>query len=160
MNGLIILLVTLGIVFTSVFVFAEVPNYMQFQGKATNAQDEPLNGDNYSLTFRIYDAETAGNLLWNETHAQVSIENGVFSVLLGGVTPLDLVFDNPYWISTEIDGLGELPRMTITSVGYAYSAKEAEHAVVADTLSEFVIENRTSDPENPKPGQIWLRTDL
>lgn len=24
----------------------------------------------------------------------------------------------------------------------------------------FVIENRTSDPENPVTGQIWIRTDL
>ena len=84
-------------------------------------------------------------------------------MLLGGVTPLGLAFDNPYWMSTEIgttDGTNELPRQPITSVGYAYRAKEADHAIVADTVTEVVIETRTDDPVNPKPGQMWLRTDI
>ena len=149
----------IGIVLVSIFVLtcahvsAGIPHYMQFQGKATDINDTPLNGP-HDLTFRIYDAETEGNLLWSETHSAVPVENGVFSVLLGGVTPLDLVFDNPYWISTEIEttnSTNEMPRIAITSVGYAY---------MAETISEWVIENRTSDPENPKSGQIWIRTDL
>ena len=27
-------------------------------------------------------------------------------------------------------------------------------------MVSMVIENRTSDPSNPVPGQVWLRTDL
>ena len=57
---------------------SEVPPYIQFQGKATDNKDVPLNGS-FNLTFRIYDVETGGAPIWNETHANVAVENGVFS---------------------------------------------------------------------------------
>jgi len=126
---LFIVLVALSL---STSVFAEIPHYMQFQGKATDINDTPLNSP-HDLTFRIYDAETAGNLIWNETHNHVQIENGIFSVILGGVNPLNVSFDKPYWISMEIGISGEMPRQTIASVGYAYRAGEADYAKVSET---------------------------
>ena len=33
------------------------------------------------------------------------------------------------------------------------------HTVIK-SVGGLIIENRTSDPINPAPGQIWLRTDL
>jgi uncharacterized protein HemX len=33
-------------------------------------------------------------------------------------------------------------------------------AVSIGQLKGLIIENRTSDPDNPKIGQIWYRTDL
>ena len=161
MKKLITLFIMVSLFFITPPSFAEIPHYMQFQGKATDGSDVPLNG-NHDLTFRIYDIETGGTPIWNETHTSVAVETGIFSVLLGGVTPLDIAFDEPYWISMEIDttdGTNELPRQLISSVGYAYRAKEATHAEVADTVNNLIIENRTDDPPSPATGQIWLRTD-
>ena len=31
---------------------------------------------------------------------------------------------------------------------------------VINAVGGLIIENRTSDPPSPAPGQIWLRTDL
>jgi len=125
MRHLIILLTFLSLICIAAPSIAEIPHYMQFQGKATDNQDTPLNGT-YKLTFRIYDAETGAAPIWNETHDAVSVENGVFSVLLGGVSDLNLSFDTPYWISVEIgtlDGSNEMPRQLISSVAYAYKAE-------------------------------------
>jgi len=85
---------------------AQIPQLVQYQGKATDKANNPVNGD-HNITFRLYDAVTAGSNEWEETHTAVPIENGLFSVLLGGVTPLDLAFDKPYWLSVEIDSDGE-----------------------------------------------------
>jgi hypothetical protein len=55
-------------------------------------------------------------------------------VLLGSVTPLDLPFDVPYWLSLEVNSDGEMsPRQQITSVGYAI------HAEVADSISNVAV---------------------
>ena len=84
MKPITILLLTFVLLVVSATAHCEIPHYMQFQGKATDADDLPLNGI-YPLTFRIYDAEAGGAMVWNETHADVHVENGLFSVMLGGV---------------------------------------------------------------------------
>lgn len=170
MKHLITLFIALTLALATTPVMAEIPPYINFQGKATDADDKPLDGDNYNLTFRIYEFATEGDpadAIWAENHQNVNIDKGVFSVLLGDgkptPTPLNITFDKSYWISVEINGQGELkPRQLITSVGYAYAAetaKEADHAATADTISELVIESRTDDPADPQTGRIWIRTD-
>ena len=135
MKHLIISLTILSMILTGGLSFAEIPHYMQFQGKATDADDAPLDGS-HNLTFRIYDAESEGNLEWTEAHTDVDVEDGVFSVLLGGVTALDIAFDEPYWISVDINGTGEMPLQRISSVGYAYYASTAKRAEEADAVTD------------------------
>jgi hypothetical protein len=103
---------------------AEVPHLINYQGRLTDSSGKPLEGT-HNLTFRIYDAETAGNLLWQETQS-VLIQKGIFSVLLGGVTNLDLSFDKPYWLEIKVNNEVMSQRQRITSVGYAIRAEKAE----------------------------------
>jgi hypothetical protein len=75
---------------------AAIPKYINFQGKMTKASDGTNVADgNYGMQFKIYDASSAGNLLWTETwdatSTQVSITNGVFNVKLGTYTNLSTV---------------------------------------------------------------------
>jgi len=42
----------------------------------------------------------------------------------------------------------------------AVPAPVASVDFVQQQALQFVIENRTSDPGSPVPGQLWLRTDL
>jgi len=108
---------------------ASVPRVISFQGKASEKSGLPLSGT-YGITFRVYNQETAGASIWQEAHANAEINNGIFHVLLGSVEPLDLPFDENYWISIEINNDGEMvPRKRLASVGYAIKAE------VADTLS-------------------------
>ena len=62
MKQLLTLFIILNFVLITTLGTAEIPPYMQFQGKATDVDDKPLDGEDYTLTFRIYDAESGGNL--------------------------------------------------------------------------------------------------
>lgn len=114
-------------------IYAEVPHLIRFQGKVTDKAGAPLNGA-YNITFRIYDAQDGGSLLWSETQASVPVNNGIFTTLLGNVNALALGFDAPYWLSMEVNDDGEMaPRQAITSVGYAI------HAEVADSIANVSV---------------------
>lgn len=129
---LLALLMALALTFAG---YADIPHVINFQGKATDINGASLNGT-YNLTFKIYDHGTAGNLEWQETHQNLTITNGIFQVLLGSVTALNLPFDEDYWITIAVNTDGEMtPRTRLASVGYAYKAEKAEHAVSADSLT-------------------------
>lgn len=105
--------------------YATVPHLINYQGRLTDSSGVPLNGT-YELTFRIYDAESAGNLLWQETHSAVLIQKGIFSIMLGSVTSMDLPFDKAYFLEIKVGNEVMSPRQRITSAGYAIKAEEAE----------------------------------
>lgn len=105
--------------------YAEVPHLINYQGRLTDSSGTPLNGS-YDLTFRIYDAETAGSLLWEEIQAGVVMQKGIFSILLGSVTNLNLAFDKPYFLEIKVGTEVMSPRQRIASAGYAIRAEEAE----------------------------------
>jgi len=112
---------------------AAIPDLIRYQGTAVDTEGIALEGP-YDITLRIYTTEVGGIHIWEEVHQQVSISKGVFTVLLGEITALDLPFDQDYYLSIEISNDGEMsPRQRITSVGYAYRAKVAELATEAET---------------------------
>ena len=75
---------------------ADIPRYINYQGKLTDAEDNPVTGD-VSITVRLYDIESGGTALWTETQT-VTVIRGVFSILLGSSEVLDdLDFNDPYW---------------------------------------------------------------
>lgn len=106
--------------------FAEVPHLIRYQGTAVDSQNVPLEGP-YTLTFRLYDAESVGTKVWEETQPDVPITQGHFSVLLGSVTPLTGVdWSQPCWLAVAVNGEELLPRQPITSVPLAIRAEAAE----------------------------------
>ncbi len=105
--------------------YAAVPHLINYQGRLTDKDAKPLDGS-YSIAFRIYDAESAGNLLWEETQAGVVVQKGIFSILLGSVKDLNLAFDKPYWLEIKVGSEVMSPRQRISSVGYAITAESAE----------------------------------
>jgi hypothetical protein len=80
----------------------------------------------YSVTFRIYDAETAGALLWEEAHSGVVVEKGIFSVLLGSVTALNIAFDKQYYLEIKVGTDVMAPRQKIASSAYAIKSGRSE----------------------------------
>lgn len=118
-------------------VFAQqIPHFIKYQSegkkileeieKGEKEKDKGKEKDLYALTFRIYNIETGGTALWKETHLDVPIKKKKFEVLLGSFTPLDLRFDEDYWLSIEIDSKGEIePRERMTSFGYAYMSEDS-----------------------------------
>jgi len=61
------------------------PNTIDYQGKALDAQGAvlaPTTAANYEMTFRIYDAQEGGTIIWAEKQI-VTVYKGLFSVRLG-----------------------------------------------------------------------------
>ncbi|MFA5276787.1 MAG: hypothetical protein WC417_07860 [Candidatus Omnitrophota bacterium] len=117
---------------------AEVPHLINYQGRLTDAGGTPLNGL-YNIIFRIYDAEAAGNLLWQGTYSGTQINKGIFNILLGDVSDAgfnfsNLAFDKPYWLEIKVGTDAPMtPRQRIASVGYAVRAENAEKIKAKDT---------------------------
>ena len=116
----------------AVAALADVPRVMTFQGKLADTQGRFVEGQR-ALTFRVYDQETGGAVLWQEQHANTTVTKGIFAVPLGVYQPLNLAFDTNYWVSVEVGSDGEMsPRQRLTASAYAFRAVESEHARTAD----------------------------
>jgi hypothetical protein len=112
---------------------AGIPHLINYQGMLTQSDGKtPVTNGNYSLTFKIYGSESGTDSLWREYHSTVIVTNGLFNVILGSVTTLNLAFDTDYWLGIKVGTDPELsPRIRLTSVGYAYRAQKADTASVA-----------------------------
>jgi len=64
-----------------------VPQEINYQGYLTDAEGNPLNGE-VAMTFRIWDSPGGGTQLWSESHAAVTLTEGVFNVILGSSVPI------------------------------------------------------------------------
>ena len=121
LSKIIILLLAISFQLSAISCFADIPHLINYQGKLTDKDNKPIEGT-HAITFRIYDAETSGTLLWEETQS-VTIQKGIFSVMLGGVTALNLAFDKPYWLEIKVGTEAMSPRQQIASVPYAFTAE-------------------------------------
>ena len=120
------------LIFLTGLCSAEIPKLINYQGMLTDNSGNPLNGT-YSITFKIYNAESDGTKKWEETQSTVSVSNGLFNVILGSVTPINLDFSEDYWLDITV-GAEHMPtRLKFTSVGYAYRARWADTASYAST---------------------------
>jgi hypothetical protein len=107
---------------------ATVPATMSYQGQLQDPDGQVIPDGTYNLTFRLYGQSSGGAPLWNEVQS-LPVRDGVFSAVLGSVTPLTLPFDAQYWISLQVAGDPELPRVVLTSTPYALRAAVAEALV-------------------------------
>lgn len=106
-------------------VHAEIPHLINYQGKLTDSGGQPITATK-AITFRIYNVESGSTSLWQETQS-VTINKGVFNVLLGSVNDLNLTFDVPYYLGIQVGGDAEMtPRQRITSSGYALRAETVD----------------------------------
>jgi len=66
--------------------------------------EESYNGT-HTVTFALYRTRTGGSPLWEETHKDVEIRDGILNVILGGVSPIPSgVWNGDIWMEMEIDG--------------------------------------------------------
>ncbi|MEO0101858.1 MAG: hypothetical protein ABIK84_05595 [candidate division WOR-3 bacterium] len=113
------------------FLFAiaiEVPGLINYQGKLTNAAGQPQQGT-FNMVFSIYDTETGGSALWEETQTVTTDAQGLFNVLLGSVNPPVIIPEGPdCYLEITVEGTTLTPRQRIVSNGYSYYAQTAEDA--------------------------------
>jgi hypothetical protein len=61
---------------------AQIPNLINYQGRLTDAQGNPVNG-NRTMAVRIYDKPTGGEMTYEETIGTVAVKNGLYSFQFG-----------------------------------------------------------------------------
>ena len=96
---------------------ATVPPYLNYQGVLRDVEGKPMSGL-HKMTFRIYDRVSAplNEARWTEEHADVTVRNGQFSVLLGNSNPVTpSLFTSPdLFIGVTVDAFDEMtPRQRL-----------------------------------------------
>jgi hypothetical protein len=108
----------------------QVPRLIKFSGVAKDESGQPVTGA-VGITFLLYKDEQGGSPLWVETQNVRTDETGHYTAMLGLVSadgvPLSLFSSaEAHWISTQISGQREQPRVLLLSVPYALKAADAE----------------------------------
>ena len=104
-----------------------IPQKINYQGYLTSAAGVPVNGT-VQMVFSIYNVPSGGTGLWTETQ-NVTVTRGVYNVELGDVAPVNLAFDVQYYLGIRVGTDPEMmPRIALTSVGYAFRAQTADNA--------------------------------
>lgn len=92
------------------------------QGVLLDSNGDTVEDDTYIFTFRIYAESSGGSVLW-ESDKILDVNDGLFNAQLGSEEPLDLPFDEQYWLGIALDGGEELsPRMPLSAAPYARHA--------------------------------------
>jgi hypothetical protein len=108
----------------------DVSGTVWFQGfLADEVSGDPVNAS-YTIVARLYNAPGGGSTLWGpETHNDVTITEGWFSIELGSIVSPLPNFDNPpYYLNLIIDGETLTPRLKLASVPSALQSHDADEA--------------------------------
>lgn len=102
---------------------------ISYQGRLLDAVSGQSKPDGvYTLAFRLYAVESGGAALWAESKS-VTVNKGLFSTLLGDVTPLELATFNgqDLFLGITVGSDPEAaPRQRVAHVAYAIFAANAD----------------------------------
>jgi len=143
---------------------SQVPQVISYQGVVTDSLRVPVPNGTYAMTVTLYDAATGGTALWNEVHPSVRTFGGLFDVMLGSITPLNLSFDKQYWLAVSVNGSADLtPRTPLTSGAYAYrsawadsAAAVAPGAVKTESIADAAVTPQKISAAGSTAGQVLV----
>jgi hypothetical protein len=105
---------------------AQVPTTISYQGILTDTTGATVPNGNYNLALKLYNVATGGTALWTEEQS-VAVSKGIFNVILGSATPLNLPFSEPYWLGIAVGhGIELTPRIPLTSAAYSLRAARTD----------------------------------
>lgn len=137
-------LLKLYLLIFTVFIFSSFarPVIIQYSTFLTDANKKPRTDIiGRTVYFRLYNAVSAGTLLWSETQT-VTSANGFVSVALGAVTPIPLKSidtASALWLEMELAAETAFPRQKITTSFYSISANFSDSALFAQSASIATI---------------------
>jgi len=128
---IVLALAVICILVTATTILASTPRKISYQGRATDAGGNSVPDGTYPARFYLYDHPTAGSVRWSETTASVTASGGLFTYLLGSISPIsdDLftTYDSLY-LEIVFNGQTLSPRTPIVSVGYAFRVNSIDGA--------------------------------
>lgn len=107
---------------------ANVPSFIYYQGQLKQAAGPPVADGSYDVTFTLYDTETGGAVLWQETMS-VQITGGLFHARMGASAgnPLTSALfpgNAVRWLGVKVGTHPEMsPRQQIATVPYSFRAE-------------------------------------
>ena len=110
-------------------VIAQIPKVLTYQGIVTGIDGKPVDSL-LNMTFKLYQDVSGGQPLFEETQ-NVPISKGLYTVYLGYKTPLNLPFDNQYFISITMDGIESISRIPFATVPYAFKAESVPDSSIS-----------------------------
>lgn len=140
-HGVLSFLLCLGVIALLSNVVAQIPNSLQYEGRLAASGSGEAISSTLPFVFSIFTEASGGSSIWTETHPAVSVQNGFFTVELGGIYSLSgLSFDAPYYLEITVNGETLSPRMPFSPAPYAFRAASVESGSVhAESLSGDVI---------------------
>ena len=136
--------------------WAQIPEKIHFQGMLTDEKGQLIQSGQHSLVFSIWNEQKPSDsnaALWKETHI-VTVENGVYSVLLGSNTPFSnpdknpstqdaLTFASPYFLDIQYKKRSLTTngkRFPLTTVWTAFRASTVEGRLVTSITKNHRIQ--------------------
>jgi hypothetical protein len=115
---------------------------INYQGYLTDSSGNPVN-DPLDMVFRLYNVESGSEALWTEEQNGVVVSDGLFSVLLGNVTPISteiIANNNDLWLGIAVGGDEEMiPREKIASAPYALLANVPDGSITSAKLADDAV---------------------
>jgi hypothetical protein len=117
------------------------------------------------LVYIMY--KPGGEVLWTEIHEDVSIQNGVVSIVMGSVNALDITFNEQMWLEIQIDDGQVFDRMMITASPYSLYSKDIEdNSINSDKIADGAVSSEHLSQMDATEGQVltwddnWQPSDL
>ena len=130
----LMLLLALGLM-TVQTASAQVPQRLNYQSLVTDQGGDFLQDGHYNVTFRLYaDQDAQGQALWTETQT-VNVSEGLLSTHIGAEQPLDLPFDQPYFLTVQLQDQAESQPVALSTAAYALKARDVEDGTVVRSIS-------------------------
>lgn len=124
-------------ILTSVGV-SEPPRLINFQGRLMNSNNQPLSGT-HTLRFCLYTEANDGTPIWLETQSIATDSDGIYAVILGTLSPLDLDFNAPYWLGLTVNEDPEMaPRFQLLSSAYSLNADRLDGLDSSELVTKVV----------------------
>jgi len=120
-----LLLLTFCLVFA---LKAQVPSAINFQGNLSDpGTGNAIVDGSYDMDFALFDADVLGSELWSESQLGVSVQGGLFNVILGSVNQLEpFVFDQPVWLEITVSGETLSPRIELAATAYSINSANTQ----------------------------------
>lgn len=119
------------------------PNWLgrlNYQGQLTDSAGNAVADSSYEVTFRVWNADSGGNLVWSEVQ-NVLTSKGLFNAVLGTFTPVDFGIYSIDDLYMELQVTGDsvmTPRQQLLPAVYAFNAAKLDGNVVGTSPFNIV----------------------
>ncbi len=132
---------------------------ISIQGTLKNANGTSVDDGSYSVTFKLYNDETAGTVVWTET-ATVEVAGGIYSHNLGSVTNLPpSIFASTVYLGVKVGAYELTPRTELTYAPYALSVGFAQKVVCSGAVGDVKYSILNPTQFAAENGACWVPMD-